>query len=88
MFVFGPYYPKAAICQAIKLSQYECSAAGIRDVDEGEFFLVFMNGGKVTKTESFPRFGDFDDACLAKDIPRPKAQFIVDRNRGVHLMCR
>ena len=42
MFVFGPYYPKDEICKTLNLSVSQCSAAGIKDVDEGEFLLVFI----------------------------------------------
>src|SRR6476660_4651075 len=41
MFVFGPYSGKDQICRTLKLSASQCSAVGIKDVDEGEFLLVF-----------------------------------------------
>src|SRR5579859_3588722 len=40
MFVFGPYYPKDAICKTLNLTASHCSEAGIKDVDEREFLLV------------------------------------------------
>ena len=55
MFVLGPYSPKDETCKTLRLNSSECSAAGIRDVDEGEFLLVFLQRGKVSKIESFPR---------------------------------
>jgi hypothetical protein len=89
LFVFGPYSPKEQICETVKLSKHECSVGGVRDVDEGESLLVFMNGSTLSKIESFPRLaGNFDDNCLAKDIPRAKAQLTVNRNRNVYLMCQ
>ena len=89
MFVFGPYYPKDGICKTLKLNDSQCSAAGIRDVDEGEFFLVFLQRGAVSKIESFPRtVGNFDESCLAKDIARAAAVFTVQRRPVAYLMCR
>jgi|HubBroStandDraft_6_1064221.scaffolds.fasta_scaffold64802_3 hypothetical protein len=89
MFVFGPYSPKDGTCKTLRLNGSECSAAGIRDVDEGEFLLVFLQRGRVSKIESFPRtVGNFDDNCLAKDIARSAAVFTVERRPAVYLMCR
>jgi hypothetical protein len=89
MFVFGPYSPKDETCKTLRLNSSECSAAGIRDVDEGEFLLMFLQRGKVSKIESFPRtVGNFDDNCLAKDIARSAAVFTVERRPAVYLMCR
>src|ERR1700694_5626130 len=50
MFVFGPYYPKEAICKTLNLTASNCSEAGIKEVDEGEFLLVFTNRGTVSQT--------------------------------------
>ena len=55
MFVFSPYYPKDDICKALKLTPSQCSAESIRDVDEGEFFLVFMQQSAISKTVRLPR---------------------------------
>lgn len=89
MFAFGPYYAKDGVCRTLKLADSECLTAGIRDIDEGEFFLVFMQNGRVSRVESFPRtVGNFDEACLAKEIPRAKAQFKVERKAVLYLMCR
>jgi hypothetical protein len=92
MFVFGPYYPKDEICKTLNLSVLQCSAAGIKDVDEGEFLLVFMQHGAVSGTQSFPRtIADFDESerCLAKGIRRDAAVFTVEHKTGtVYLVCR
>jgi hypothetical protein len=89
MFVFGPYYPKDGICKTLRLDGSQCSAAGIRDVDEGEFLLVFLQRGGVSKIESFPRtVGNFHESCLARDIARSAAVFTVERRPVVYLMCR
>jgi hypothetical protein len=89
LLVFGPYYPKNEICKTVKLPEADCSAAGIRDVDEGEFLMVFLNrSGVVSKTESFPRkIGNFDDSCLTKPIPKNAAKFIVERRPAIYLLC-
>jgi hypothetical protein len=92
MFVFGPYYPKDEICRTLKLSASQCSTTGIKDVDEGEFLLVFMQHDTVSETESFPRkIADFDESerCQAKRIRRDAAVFTVEhKTGGVYLVCR
>jgi len=92
IFVFAPYYPKGQTCRTLKLNVSQCSAAGIKDVDEGEFLLVFMQHGTVSETQSFPRtIADFDESerCSAKGIGRGAAVFTVEHKAGrVYLMCR
>jgi hypothetical protein len=89
MFVFGPYYPKGAICRTLNLADLQCSAAGIKDVDENEFLLVFLERGEVSRIESYPRaVGNFDESCLAKDIARSAATVTVERKPSVYLVCR
>jgi hypothetical protein len=89
MFVFSPYYPKAGVCNTLRLNASQCSAAGIRDVDEGEFLLVFLQRTAISRIESFPRtVGNFDESCLEKDIARSAAVFTVERRPIVYLMCR
>jgi hypothetical protein len=89
MFVFGPYYPKDAICRTLKVADSQCSAADIRDVDENEFLMVFLERGAVSRIESFPRtVGDFNESCLAKDIARGTATVTVARKPLVKLVCR
>lgn len=89
MFVFGPYYPKEAVCKTLRINGSQCSAAGIKDVDEGEFLLVFLHRNAISRIESFPRtVGNFDESCLAKDITRGVAAFTVERRPVVHLICR
>jgi hypothetical protein len=89
MFVFGPNYPKEGVCKTLRLNGSQCSAAGIRDVDEGEFLLVFSQRSAISKIESFPRtVGNFDEGCLAKDIARSAAVFTVERRPVVYLVCR
>jgi hypothetical protein len=92
MFVFGPYFPKNEICRTLKSSASQCSAAGIKDVDEGEFLLVFMQHSAVSATLRFPRtIADFDESqrCLAKGIRRDAAVFTVEHKSGrVYLVCR
>jgi hypothetical protein len=91
MFVFGPYYPRDAICKTLNLTASHCSEAGIKDVDEGEFLLVFMRGGAVSQTGRVPRnVANFDESnrCLAKPIRRSAAVFTVERKPAVYLVCR
>ena len=88
MFVFGPYQPKDWICKTLKVAEPQCSVAGIRDVDEGEFLLIFMQGSQVTNIEFFPRAtADFDESekCMGKAIPKSEALFRVERKI---LTCR
>jgi hypothetical protein len=91
MFVFGPYSPRGEICRTLKLSGSQCSAAGIKDVDEGDFLLMFMQHGAVSETLTFPRtIADFDESgrCLAKAIGRDVAVFTVERKLNrVYLVC-
>lgn len=92
MFVFAPYSPSDEICRTLKLIASQCSSAGIRGVDEGEFLLVFMQHGVVSQTLSFPRtIADFDESerCSAKAIARGVAVFAVQRRANrVYLVCR
>lgn len=92
MFVFGPYSPKGEICRTLNLSASRCSVVGIKDVDEGDFLLVFMQNGAVSETLTFPRtIADFDESgrCLAKAIGRDAAVFTVERKLNrVYLVCR
>jgi hypothetical protein len=91
LFVFNPYAPRDHICSTIRVPEQQCSAVGIRDVDEGEFALVFMESGAVARVEYFPRrIGDFDesDRCLAKPIAKRAAKFAVQRQERVRLVCR
>jgi hypothetical protein len=91
MFVFGPYYPKDAVCRALKLDASHCSAAGVSDVDEGEFLLVFMNGGAISETVSLPRtVANFDesDRCMARGISKDETIFAVTRKPEIYLVCR
>ena len=91
MFVFGPYYPKDEICRTLKLGASQCSVAGIKDIDEGEFLLVFMQHGAASETLRFPRtIADFDESgrCLAKAIGKDVAVFTVERKANrVYLVC-
>jgi len=92
MFVFGPYSPKGEICRTLNLSASRCSVAGIKDVDVGDFLLVFMQNGAVSETLNFPRtIADFDESgrCLAKAIGRDAAVFTLERKLNrVYLLCR
>jgi hypothetical protein len=89
MFVFGPYQPRDGICKTLKLSFSQCYTAGVRDVDEGEFLLVFMHDNKASRVEYLPRsVGNFGEACLATEISKSKAQFTVERKPDLYLMCR
>src|SRR6266516_671305 len=88
MFVFGPYQPRAWICQTLKVAEAQCARAGIRDVGEGEFLLIFMQGSQVTNIEFFPRTtADFDESekCMGKAIAKSEALFRVERKI---LTCR
>jgi hypothetical protein len=89
LFVFTPYaYPKG-MCDTIRLSPAECSAAHFTDIDEGHFFLVFMHGQKIAKRESFSRIiGTFDARCCWKGVARANAQFTIRReSSNIYLMC-
>ena len=92
MFVFGPYSGKDQICRTLKLSASQCSAAGIKNVDEGEFLLVFTQHGAISETLIFPRtIADFDESgrCLAKAVGKDLAIFSVERKENrVYLVCR
>lgn len=91
IFVFGPYYPKGEICRKLKVTLSRCSAAGVNDVDEGEFLLVFMQGGVISNTARVPRtIANFDESerCLAKPIRRGRAIFTVERKPAVYLVCQ
>jgi hypothetical protein len=92
MFVFGPYSPRGGICRTLKLSASQCAAAGIKDVDEGDSLLVFMQHGAVSETLTFPRtIADFDESgrCFGKAIGRDVAVFTVERKLNrVYLVCR
>jgi hypothetical protein len=92
MFVFAPYSPTDEICRTLKLSASQCTSAGIKDVEEGEFLLVFMRHGAVSETFSFPRtIADFDESarCSAKAIAKDEAVFAVQRRANrVYLVCR
>ena len=91
MFVFGPYYPKDATCRTLNLDASHCSSAGISNVDEGEFLLVFMHRGAVSETARLPRrIANFDegDRCLARGIRKDVSAFTVERKPGIYLVCR
>jgi hypothetical protein len=80
--VFHPYYPPETIGEHLKVEQRSCFAAGIREIDEGEFLLVFLDKGAITRVESFPRsLGDFDESgrCSGQPIRKVLAQFTVER---------
>jgi hypothetical protein len=91
MFVFNPYYPKDGICEELKLTTAQCSAAHFRDVDEGEFFLVFMQEGRISEAVELRRaVANFDEShrCLGTGIRRSAAVFTVERKPEVYLVCR
>ena len=91
LLVFGPYSYPEGMCKDLGFSAPECSAAGLKDVEEGDFFLVFLKGRTITHREIFSRLkGNFDQSCLAKAIPRVNARFAIDRREagGVYLTCR
>ncbi len=90
MFVFPPYAPKSEMCKMTELTQEECRKSELRDVDEGEFLLVFMRAGRISRVESFPRtLADFDESsrCAYTSIDRNKAAFKVVRQPRVLLVC-
>ena len=90
MFVFAPYTPKDEMCKKVGVTPTLCSKAKLRDVDEGEFLLVFMHGGAITHVEGFPRtIANFDESerCAAKPINRDRAIFKVERQSGFLLVC-
>jgi hypothetical protein len=81
--------PKDEICRTLKLAESQCSKAGIRDVDEYEYLMVFLHSSAVSRIESFPRkFGDFDDICLGKDITKAESVLAVERTPKIRLVCR
>jgi hypothetical protein len=91
LFVFGPYTYPEGMCKDIGFSSRECSAASLKDVDEGDFLLVFLKDRTITDRETFSRVkGNFDHGCLGKSIPRADARFTIDRREGggVYLVCR
>ena len=91
LFVFGPYSYPDGMCKDLGLSSRGCSAAALKDVDEGDFLLLFLKDGTITYRETFSRLkGNFDQNCLGKAIPRADARFAIDRRGrgGVYLVCR
>jgi hypothetical protein len=91
LFVFGPYSYPEGMCKDLGFSSRECSAAALKDVDEGDFLLVFLTDGTITHRETFSRLkGNFDRGCLGKAIPRADARLAIDRREGgvVYLVCR
>ena len=89
VFVFGPYTPKKEECQTLKHSESQCSYEGLRDVDEGEFLMVFLHNASVIRIESLPRtVADFDDRCLNRDFKRDAAVFFVEKRTTMYLTCR
>jgi hypothetical protein len=85
MYVFGPYSPQTYVCQLINVRQAQCAAAGVTDVDEGEFELVFLNKGSISRVEFFPRLiGNFEESerCQGKPILRGAARFVVTQKGG------
>jgi hypothetical protein len=90
MYVFAPYSPKDDICKKVGLPPHECSTANLRDVDEGEFVLVFTHSKVITHLESFSRrIGNFDESerCAAVPIGIDRALFKVERKNGFLLSC-
>lgn len=91
VFVFSPYYPKDKICQKLKVTLSQCSTRGVRDVDEGEFLLVFMQQGTISQAVRFPRtIANFDESekCLAQPIRKSGAVFTVKRKPPIYLACQ
>jgi hypothetical protein len=86
MYVFSPYTPHEEICKAVKLAEAPCSKAGVRDVEEGEFALVFLQDGTLVRMESFPRkLGNFDESerCAGRQIGRGDARFRITQREGL-----
>ena len=91
MFVFSPYYPKDEICKKLKITPFQCTAWGVSDVDEGEFFLVIMQQGAISQTVKLPRtIANFDESekCVAQPIRKSAAVFTVERKPEVYLVCQ
>jgi hypothetical protein len=90
MYIFQPYSPKDEICAKLGLNAERCGAADVRDVDEGEFLLVFMQQDELTHIEYIPRFVEFEESerCLARPIKRAAATFSVERRDRSVLHCQ
>ena len=90
VYVFNPYYPKDDICRTLKIDLPRCSRAGVTDVDEGEFLLVFTQNSEISQVVRFPRaIADFEESekCIAKGIARNAAIFSV-RDEPKLLVCQ
>jgi hypothetical protein len=90
LFVFGPYSYPESMCKDLGFSSRECSTAALKDVDEGDFLLVFLKDRTICHRETFSRLnGNFDKSCLETAIPRAAARFAIDRRAGggVYLVC-
>src|SRR4051812_1264957 len=71
LFVFWPYSSPDVICKVLGFSSHECSAAAFKDVDEGEFLLVFLKDRTICYRENFSRlYGNFDKSCLGRPIAK------------------
>jgi hypothetical protein len=88
MFVFGPYYPREYICKDLKITEWQCKAAGIADVDEGDDLLVFMNQGTVADAETIPRYFDESERCMSRPIRREEAKFMLMGKPRAMLVCK
>jgi hypothetical protein len=52
-YLFGPYEPTDEICRYIKISDTDCSNAGISgSPSEGQMTMIFMKGARVVHIET------------------------------------
>ena len=83
LFIFGPYSYPERMCRDIGFSKSECEAANLKNVDEGEYLLVFLNGRKVIRMERYSRLdGSVDKNGLAIGLTPKDALFSIERRIG------
>jgi len=71
------------MCRDIGFSKSECEAANLKNVDEGEYLLVFLNGRKVIRMERYSRLdGSVDKNGLAIGLTPKDALFSIERRIG------
>lgn len=80
LFIFGPYSSREENCKVLQLTGLECRLTVPASVDEGEYFLVFMERQKLVHSEHHHRSnGDFysQESQRPQPVKRQSAQFNV-----------
>jgi hypothetical protein len=79
MLVFGPYAPRAHVCEVLAVSADDCnSVVTFESVDDGVMSLAFVSDGRVVRYVKHGRGnGDFAPSPQRQAIPASKAVFKV-----------